>query len=207
MIDAMAPATTTTSAPQLARGVLALVVGPSGAGKDSLINAARRALAGDARVGFARRVVTRAAQLDSEDHDTLSPAEFEQGEAEGRWALSWRAHGLAYGIPVAILPRLAAGGLVVANVSRGAIADAERLPCGIVAIHVTAPPDVLLERLRKRGREPQGEARQRVLRDAPLTAARARIVEVRNDGALADAEDQFIAVLRGLLSPAGARAE
>ena len=41
------------------RGTLALVVGPSGAGKDALIDGARHHFAGDPRYSFPRRLITR----------------------------------------------------------------------------------------------------------------------------------------------------
>ena len=79
--------------------MLVLVVGPSGAGKDTLINAAREALAGDRRFAFPRRVVTRPAVAALEDHDSVTRAEFALQEANGAYALSWEAHGLHYGLP------------------------------------------------------------------------------------------------------------
>jgi len=187
-------------------GVLVLVVGPSGAGKDSLIDAARAAFRDDARMCFARRVVTRDS-LAGEDHDRMSPARFDAAEAAGEFALSWRAHGLSYAIPSSIRPRLAAGCVVVANVSRGVILDAERLAGDVVAAHITASPETLLARLRKRGRESSQETEARVARDTPLAASGATIVEIPNDGELAEAASRFIGLLRAVRARAEGRAE
>ncbi len=70
--------------------MLVLVVGPSGAGKDSLLQTAREAFRCDPRIGFARRVITRPADPDGENHEPVSEAEFTARD----FALSWSAHGL-----------------------------------------------------------------------------------------------------------------
>lgn len=78
------------------RGRLIYLIGPSGAGKDSLLDAARESLAGRG-VRIARRVITRSAEAVGEAAHSVSPQEFERLEAQGAFALSWRANGLAYG--------------------------------------------------------------------------------------------------------------
>src|SRR3954452_5276441 len=125
--------------------MLVLVVGPSGAGKDTLLDAARQALADDTRFRFVRRVITRPADAGGEAHEAVTEAEF----AARDFALQWQAHGLRYGIPAeAIEERVVA----VANVSRTVIAEAARR-FRVRVIEVTAPPDVLASRLASRGRE------------------------------------------------------
>ena len=78
----------------LSPGRLVLVVGPSGAGKDSLLREAARILAADRHIVFPRRVITRPSHDATEAHDSLSVADFLEAQAEGRFALSWEAHGL-----------------------------------------------------------------------------------------------------------------
>ena len=98
-------------------GRLVLVVGPSGAGKDTLIAGARAACRDDATVVFPRRVVTRPAS-NFEDNDFVSKSAFEQAAAKGAFAFWWSAHGHDYGIPLAIDFDIESGRTVVCNVSR-----------------------------------------------------------------------------------------
>jgi len=190
-----------TTATRIATGTLALVVGPSGAGKDTLIDAARVRLRADESFFFARRVVTRSIEHVSEQHTPTSPEAFDRAEAEGQFLLSWRAHGLGYAIPDAAREALRASRTVVANVSRGSIADAERLVARVVVLHVTASVSVLAQRIADRGREPVGAIAARIQRQAPLTAGRARIIEIVNDGAIEDAARRFTDALQSLQTP------
>ena len=102
-------------------GTFVAVVGPSGAGKDAVIGYARSRLGGDPRFHFVRRVITRPCDGQSEIHDTMDVAQFHAAEAAGHFALTWRAHGLLYGLPATVDALIAAGRTVVANTSRGAI--------------------------------------------------------------------------------------
>src|SRR6201991_1963537 len=105
-------------------GRLILVVGPSGAGKDTLLGLAKSACAEDSFVVFPRRVVTREASA-SEDNVQLSADEFRQALARGDFAMHWEAHGHSYGLPRAVDDDIRAGRSVVANASRTGI-DAAR---------------------------------------------------------------------------------
>eukprot|EP01035_Chromulina_nebulosa_P016307 gene16307-21610_t len=99
-----------------------VVVGPSGAGKDSLIDFARDRLAGEGAVVFVRRFVTRGADAGNEDHQAVSLEAFERMRDAGAFAVHWGAHDLHYGIPADTRMQLAAGMTLIANGSRGAIA-------------------------------------------------------------------------------------
>ncbi len=165
---------------------LVLVVGPSGAGKDTVLAYARAHLAEYAQIVFPRRVITRPPGP-GEDHEPATEAEF----AARRFALSWAAHGLRYGIPVEIEDDLAAGRIVIANVSRAVIGEARgRYPC--LVVEITAPAAILAQRLAARGRETAREIEARLLRDAVPMEADVTIV---NDGAPQDAGAMFLARL------------
>lgn len=175
--------------------MLVLVVGPSGAGKDTLINAARAILAGDPRFVFPRRVVTRQAVTALEDHDSVTPTEFAVQEANGAYALSWEAHGLRYGLPASIKADIAAERVVVMNGSRAMVAAAREKFPGTIALLVEASPAVRAQRLAGRGRETAAEIEARLAREvtAPLPDA----VRVDNSGDVAEGTARFLAALRG----------
>jgi ribose 1,5-bisphosphokinase len=148
-------------------GHLIMVVGPSGAGKDTLISGARSALSGNDRIVFPRRVVTRQGG-EAEDHDTLSPPDFDRAAAQGAFCLSWDAHGLKYGIPVSVDTDLAAGRIAVCNTSRGVIAEARARYANVCVVLITAPVHVLEARLASRARASDGSVKQRVERSASV---------------------------------------
>src|SRR5215207_2300078 len=108
----------------LPEGVFVAIVGPSGAGKDTLLKAAAEALSHRPDIVFVRRVITRTSDGVSEDHDTLTPHAFEAARTAGLFCLSWRAHGLFYGLPHSALDAVRRGDAVVANVSRTVLVDA-----------------------------------------------------------------------------------
>lgn len=179
-------------------GRLVLVVGPSGAGKDSVLRGAAVELAGDPRFVFPRRVVTRRAEAGAEDHDTMGEADFEQAVAGGAFALWWRAHGLAYGIGREIENHLAVGRVVALNVSRAVLAEAvDRFPHVTIA-EVTAPPELCVQRIMARKRESAEEAPRRVAHAFPAFPAGVPAVQIDNSGKLRRAVVAFRALLEKL---------
>jgi len=166
--------------------MLVLVVGPSGAGKDTLLDSAKRVLTGDPRFRFVRRVITRAADAGGEVHEAVTDAEF----ATREFALQWQAHGLRYGIPAHAIET---GFVAVANVSRTVIADAaRRFPVRV--IEVRAAPRVLAERLASRGREDATDVAARLAREIALPDG-VPVETVMNDGSLEDGVARFVAAL------------
>lgn len=144
-------------------GRLVLVVGPSGAGKDTLLRLAQAACADDHDIVFPRRVVTRASSAD-EDNIGLSPDEFARARDHGDFAVHWDAHGHSYALPLEINDDIRAGRAVVVNVSRTVIAALRGTYANVVVVAITAPPDVLAQRLAARARHSDGNIADRLAR-------------------------------------------
>jgi ribose 1,5-bisphosphokinase len=179
-------------------GVLVAVVGPSGAGKDSLISAARRANRGDTRVVFARRIVTRAPD-GHEIHDSVDVATFREMERDGAFLMTWQANGLCYGLPAALGDALASGRAVVANVSRSVVPDLRQRFARTLIVQITAPPHVIARRLSARGRETPAEQGRRLARASAAAKGLAADITIDNGGALEEAAARFNAVIAALL--------
>jgi len=177
-----------------AAGRLVYVVGPSGAGKDSVIAQARALMPPGAAVEFVRRVIARPSFAGSEDHESVTPEEFDTRCARGEFALHWHANGTSYGIRAGLREQLARGATVVVNGSRAHVPQARATFPQLELVHVTASPDLLASRLAARGREPAalvaarltrnaraecevGEAALEILNDAGLAQACARLAE------------------------------
>lgn len=136
------------------------IVGPSGAGKDTLI---RGALAARPDLALVRRVITRPTEAGGEDFEGVLPEAFAARKARGDFALTWEAHGLSYGIP---RDQVTGPGDVLFNGSRATLPLAARVFPGLRVILVTAPDMILAARLAARGRETAQDIRQRLARAA-----------------------------------------
>jgi ribose 1,5-bisphosphokinase len=154
-----APEPTTSIGP----GRLVLVVGPSGAGKDTLLGLAKAACAENGDIVFPRRVVTRESSA-AEDNVAVSPDQFQAALSHGDFAVHWEAHGHAYALPLGINDDIRAGRTVVANVSRTVLAALRAAYAQVVVVAITAPPEVLAARLAARARRSDGDIGERLNR-------------------------------------------
>jgi ribose 1,5-bisphosphokinase len=180
-------------ASRIGPGAFVVVVGPSGAGKDTLIALARALCADDPRIMFPRRIVTRPRSV-AEDHDSVSPSEFDAGVGQGAYAFWWEAHGLKYALSAAIDAELRSGNTVVCNVSRAVVSALRERYADLTVVLVTAPKDVLLARLAMRGRESEGDMAGRIERAAIDDLAPDIVIE--NTGDPNDGASRLAAVLR-----------
>lgn len=177
-----------------------VVVGPSGAGKDSVINYAAAVLRDHKRFAVVRRVITRPSDNDSEIHDTMTRDAFAATKALGGFAVSWSAHGLEYGIPAEHRAFVTGGGVALCNGSRKALDDFQSTFSRLTVVNVTARPDILAQRLAARGRESGDQITARLARSTMAVHGDFDVVTIDNSGALETAGDQLVALIRECLS-------
>lgn len=153
-----------------------MVCGPSGAGKDSVLNWARAALSRDRRICFAQRLVTRPSAPGSE-HEEIDVPAMQALLRAGALAWHWQAHGMEYGIRGDYAQRVAEGHIVVVNGSRE---HAHRLAgrADVRVLLVTASASLVSQRLLQRGREDPASIALRMQRNEVLpTHAAERVID------------------------------
>jgi len=176
-------------------GRLILVVGPSGAGKDTLLGLAKAACAEDRSIVFPRRVITREASV-SEDNEEVSLGTFQEALARDEYAMHWEAHGHCYALSRAIDDEIRAGHTVVANVSRTVVAAMRRAYARVLVVSITAPPNVLAERLAMRSRGSDGRIEHRLNRAVDEAAAAPDVTIVNTSSAEYQAR-QLVRIIKG----------
>jgi ribose 1,5-bisphosphokinase len=176
-------------------GSLVYVMGPSGAGKDSVLGRARALLAADAPVVFAHRYITRPADSGGENHVAVTRAEFAMRRAHGLFAYHWHAHGNDYAVGREIHDWRAAGLTVVVSGSRDHFLRTGGLDSQARPVLITAPAERLRQRLAGRGRESAIEATERLERADAYEIGDPRLVTIVNDGALDEAAAAFVRLL------------
>jgi ribose 1,5-bisphosphokinase len=176
-------------------GRLVLVVGPSGAGKDTLLGLAKSACAEDRGIVFPRRVITREASA-SEENEQVSAGTFQEALARGEYAIHWQAHGHRYALSRAIDDEIRAGRIIVANVSRTVIGAMRDAYADVVVVSITAPPNVLAERIAMRARSSDGKLEARLGRTVEDAAA-APDVTIVNTGSAEYHSRQLVRVIKG----------
>ncbi|NVO27260.1 AAA family ATPase [Donghicola sp. C2-DW-16] len=168
-------------------GVFA-IVGPSGAGKDTLMEGL---ITRHPHIHRARRTITRSND-GTEDQESVTQDAFDALLAEGAFALHWQAHGLSYGIRHSEL----AHETVIFNGSRQALAQAaERLP-DLRVILIEVSPEVLADRLASRGRETTEDIAKRLERAKQALPEGIAYLVVRNDGTQAEGIDALCAAVQ-----------
>ena len=176
-------------------GILFLIVGPSGAGKDTLIDGARGMLSGDRRFAFPTRFITRGGDAGGESHMPVDREEFDNLREGGFFALTWDAHGLSYGVTGGIIQDLGHGRNVVVNASRSIISEAARRFPRVHVIKVKASGHVLMQRLRERNRESSDDMSSRLARADLAVPEDVPVSTILNEGSVEEGVRAFVAGL------------
>lgn len=176
------------------KGRLIYLIGPSGSGKDTVLDAARDALT-ERGVRVAKRVITRSAEAVGESADAVSPEAFEELERGDAFAMSWRANGLAYGIPAQINHWLAAGDDVLVNGSRGYLPEARQCYPDMLVVLLSVRPEVLRQRLLKRNRESLEQIEARLARNARFEDSLDELFLVDNSGDLNESVNKLLRII------------
>lgn len=179
-----------------AKGKLLLIVGPSGAGKDTLIDGLRSAVREDDGFVFPVRLITRSADAGGEAHLAITTKQFEQMQAAGRFAFHWHAHDLSYAIPPSFDDDLEKGRVVVINVSRAIIEEARRRYPQTRVINVTIKLEILEQRLRDRGRESEAEIQERIERSQMFDLDGENMTEFANNLSIEEGREEFVSLVR-----------
>lgn len=171
-------------------GRLFTIVGPSGSGKDSLLNGLATRLP---ELKIVKRFITRPRDGIGECHCSISQSMFDRLARDDAFFFSWRAHGLSYGIPRSCLEDLKAGKDVIFNGSRHEIDGMLETFPDLSIIWVSVSPDILASRLHQRGRENNDEIRCRLERDTREQPKGTFVVE--NNGPIEVALDKLVAYI------------
>ena len=178
----------------MATGSFFFIVGPSGAGKDSILDGAKGHLE-PVHFVFAKRTITRPASSGGEAHEACTQEDFDLREQQGAFLLTWRAHNLSYGLPISLLEALRAGQHVLANGSRSMVAALKQRVPNLVVIEINAPADVLAQRLAQRGRESAADVARRLSRTVEPYPTDTVVLRVTNDQTPAIGVSRFLAML------------
>lgn len=176
---------------------LVYVMGPSGAGKDSVLGWLREHLPHDLPVHWARRTITRPLSAGGEAHEAIDTARFVQLQHQGEFAMAWQANGLHYGVRQAELAGLQRGQWVLVNGSRGHLQQAQQTHPGLRVVHITADPATLMQRLIARQRETPEQIQQRVARASAFPIPPGTI-QIHNNSTLSQAGRDLMQALNSL---------
>jgi thymidine phosphorylase len=172
------------------RGCFFLVVGPSGAGKDSLMDGAKQTLL-DKGFVFAKRVITKPPGMVGEDYTSCTAEEFKQRSQNLEFLITWQAHGYDYGLERTLLEQQARGRHIVANGSRSIVNQIKDAVPNLVVVLVTAPVETLAKRLADRGRETEPEIKERLQRQTQPFDDITEVLTIVNDGSLPAGIEKF----------------
>ena len=181
-------------------GILFLVVGNSGSGKDSLITEVQKQFPlTEKTLIVPKRVITRPPSPETEDFDSVNESTFLEMKKNGKFVLDWFSYGIYYGIQKTVLEYLDQGHLVVVNVSRQVIDEARKTIPSTKVIFVHVPFEISEARIRERGREDPTAITSRLDRARKNQILQGADFIVDNSGKLEDAGREMLKYILSFL--------
>lgn len=176
-------------------GVLILVVGNSGSGKDSIMKGVLEKYPSNLKsLQLTQRYITRP-YSDTEDNIAIKTEDFKKLSLRGEFVLEWHIYGLDYGVPIEIDYWLEKGHPVLVNVSRSIVKKARRIYQNILVVFIDVPFEITLKRVKERARESGVRLEERIQRARQNQDIPDADFIVDNSGDLEDAIDKFLSYL------------
>jgi len=173
-------------------GLLILVVGNSGSGKDSIMKGVKERFPSELKsLYLTQRIITRPSS-DTEDNIAVTPEDFKKMSSQGRFALEWHIYSLDYGVPIEIDELMKKGHSVLVNVSRSIVKEARNIYQNILVVFIEVPFEITLERVKERSRESGVRLEERIQRAKKNQIFPDADFSVDNSGDLEDAINQFL---------------
>jgi phosphonate metabolism protein PhnN/1,5-bisphosphokinase (PRPP-forming) len=145
-------------------GVLFLIVGNSGSGKDSIISEVIKKYPPNLPpIHAPKRFITRTPSK-FEDNISITNRKFKEMEKLGKFTLKWHIYELDYGISIEIENWLKKGHPVIINVSRTIIREARKKYKNIKVIFIEVPFEITYQRIKDRKRESDKLLKERIER-------------------------------------------
>jgi ribose 1,5-bisphosphokinase len=173
-------------------GILFLIVGNSGSGKDTLIRAIVERYPPDLKqILTPKRYITRKPS-ETESNISISPKKFSKLSQKGEFTLQWHIYGLSYGVPAIIDDWLYSGHPVIINVSRKIIQEARAKYNNVKVIFIDVTLEISIKRLKDRGRETGNRLNERIERARTHQTYEAADFSLDNSGVLENAVDKLL---------------
>lgn len=175
---------------------LFFLVGPSGVGKDTLLNHLKMHQYSENQPLVAHRYITRPVRENDENHIELSDFDFNRRKQAGLFLFDWESHGYRYAVGREARKWVKEGQNVIVNGSRKYLSTALETYSKTTPIWITVSEQILRQRLTQRGRESAEEIELRIQRNRELESNKLdSCVYINNDQSIEDTVGQIIALI------------
>ncbi|MHC5224794.1 phosphonate metabolism protein/1,5-bisphosphokinase (PRPP-forming) PhnN [Ignatzschineria sp. LJL83] len=173
------------------------IMGPSGAGKDSVIEEVSEHL-GDEISRPLRYITRKIVSNDAEHHNVLTTQTFEEFLEKSCFSLCWEANGFYYGYDKQWLADLGKGKIVLLNGSRSYWDEAKaKYGDKLCPVYFNISIEKQTKRLQGRGRESEKEIEARISRSQDLShlSGNEEIVQLDAEQPLQNVVNDFISIV------------